>query len=120
MEGRPEILALGQDRAPAQSGLKTFQTQFFEQPPIITHRTTPFMVVIIQKFRRGAAPAAPRLTVRTNDSFAHELLRTMQADEVAFRVFEEPNETVLADGEFGFHHRAAGLGNALKHTIKVS
>ena len=58
MEGRAEVLALGEDGAPAQSGLKTLQTQFLEQAMIITDRETPFGVVIAEELRCGTAPAA--------------------------------------------------------------
>ena len=58
MEGRAEVLALGEDGAPAQSGLKTLQTQFLKQAMIITDRETPFGIVIVEKLRCGTAPAA--------------------------------------------------------------
>src|SRR5712671_979935 len=51
MEGGTEILALGEDRAPAQSGLKTLQVQFLEQAPIVIDRKAPFGVVIGEKLR---------------------------------------------------------------------
>jgi hypothetical protein len=54
MEGGTEILTLRKNRAPAQSGLKTLQTQFLEQAPIVSDREPPFGIVIIEKFRRGA------------------------------------------------------------------
>ncbi len=58
MEGGAEVLALGQNGAPAQSGLKTLQTQFLEQAMIITDREPPFGIVIAEKLRCSTAPAA--------------------------------------------------------------
>jgi hypothetical protein len=58
MERCAEVLALGEDGAPAQSGLKTLQTQFLEQATIITDRETPFGIVIAEKLRCGATPPA--------------------------------------------------------------
>nr|WP_216372868.1 hypothetical protein [Streptomyces sp. 6-11-2] len=33
--GGPEVLPLGQDRAPAESGLEDFQAQLLEQVPLV-------------------------------------------------------------------------------------
>jgi hypothetical protein len=71
MEGRAEVLALGKNRAPAQSRLKTLQTQFLEQAKIVTDWKAPFGIVIVEKFRRGAAPAASCFAVWTQDRSAH-------------------------------------------------
>ena len=53
-----EVLALGEDGAPAQSRLKTLKAQLLEQAMVITDRETPFGIVIIEKLRCGIAPAA--------------------------------------------------------------
>src|SRR5690606_31434445 len=42
MEGRTKVLALDQNGAPAQSGLKAFETQLLEQPIIVADRKAPF------------------------------------------------------------------------------
>ena len=42
----PEILALAENREPRQSGLKTLQTDLFEQPGVVDNRASPFGVVI--------------------------------------------------------------------------
>ena len=39
-------LALAKNRIPAQSGLRAFQNQKFEQHPVVVYRHTPFGVVI--------------------------------------------------------------------------
>jgi hypothetical protein len=57
-EGRAEVRALREDGAPAQTRLKTFEAQLFEQPPVVAHRKSPFAIVVIEEFRRTAAPAA--------------------------------------------------------------
>src|SRR6266496_1267596 len=71
VEGGAEILALGEDGAPTQSGLKTFETQFLEQAIIIADRKTPFSVVIGQKLRGRSAPAATSFAVGTDNRRAH-------------------------------------------------
>src|SRR5262245_1424965 len=58
MERCAEVLALCEDGAPAQSGLKTLQAQFLEQSLIITDREAPLGIVIAEKLRCGAGPAA--------------------------------------------------------------
>jgi hypothetical protein len=65
MERGAEVLALGQDGAPAQSGLKTLQTQFLEQAMIIADREAPFGIVIVEKLRCGAAPVAACFAIGT-------------------------------------------------------
>ena len=62
---RTEIVALGKDGAPAQSGLKAFQTKFLEQAMIVVDRETPFGVVIAEKLRCSARPTASCFAIRT-------------------------------------------------------
>src|SRR5690554_7478708 len=74
-EGGPEVLALGQNSAPAQTGLKAFQAQLLEQAPVVGYRETPLLVVIGEKqFRRIAAPTATKgvigAQVKCHDRFA--------------------------------------------------
>lgn len=52
-----EVLALAEDGAPAQSGLKTLQAQFLKQAMIITYWETPFGIVIDEKLRSSTTPA---------------------------------------------------------------
>src|SRR6185369_2412290 len=80
VEGCTEVLALGQNGAPAQSGLEAFQTQLLEQAMIVTDGETPFGVVIAEKLRRGGAPAAARLAIGTNDR-AHLSVRCIDVTE---------------------------------------
>jgi hypothetical protein len=68
---RAEVLALREDSAPAQSGLKSLQTQFLEQATIVTDREAPFGVVIGEKRRCAGAPAASWLAVRPRYRLAH-------------------------------------------------
>jgi len=68
-----KVFAFGEDGAPAQSGLKTFQTQFLEQAMIVTDRETPFRIVIGEKLRCGTAPLAARFAVGTFCCLAHIL-----------------------------------------------
>lgn len=53
-----EVLPLGEDGAPAQSGLKTLEAQFFKQALIIADWVSPFGVVIVEKLRRSTTPVA--------------------------------------------------------------
>ncbi len=58
MEGCSKVLPLGQNRAPAQSGLKPLQAQFLEQALIVIRWEPPFGVVIAEKLRGAATPTA--------------------------------------------------------------
>lgn len=71
MKRGSKVVALDQNGSPAQSGLKTFQTQFLEQAPIIINRKAPLGIVIAQKFWRGGTSVAAQFAVRTNCGFAH-------------------------------------------------
>jgi hypothetical protein len=71
MKRRAEVLALGQDRAPAQAGLKAFQTQLLEQALVVADREAPFGVVVVEKLRCRRAPAATRLAIGADDGCAH-------------------------------------------------
>jgi hypothetical protein len=55
-EGAPVVLALVQDRRPAQSGLRPFQRDELEQHAIVVHRHAPFLVVV-RDVELGARPA---------------------------------------------------------------
>ena len=57
-EGGAEVLALPQDRQPAQTGLEAFEADLLEQPPIIHHGTAPLLVVVGDVHRVVAAPQA--------------------------------------------------------------
>jgi hypothetical protein len=64
---RTEVVALGKKGAPAQSGLKTLQTEFLQQAMIIGDGKTPFGVVMAKKLRCGATPAAACFAIRAHD-----------------------------------------------------
>jgi hypothetical protein len=56
---RAEIIALREDRAPAQARLKALETQFLEQAPIVFEREAPLGIVKGQMiWRRKAAAEA--------------------------------------------------------------
>lgn len=75
MEGAAEVVALGEDGAPAQAGLEALQAQLFEQAPVVIYRKTPFGVVVGEELGRGAAPAAARLAVGAGNRLAHRRSR---------------------------------------------
>jgi len=66
-----EVFALGQDGAPAEAGLETFQAQLLEQAEIVVDRKAPFGVVVMHEIRGGGGPAAARLAVGAGDGVAH-------------------------------------------------
>src|SRR5215472_9376513 len=70
-EGGAEVLPLDQDGAPAQPGLEALQAQLLEQAAIVADREAPLGVVIGQELRRGAAPGAARLAVRSGHRRCH-------------------------------------------------
>src|SRR5207247_1145678 len=53
-----KVLALAQDGQPAQASLKPFQTQFFEQAPVVGDSSAPLVIVIVPVERVGGAPPA--------------------------------------------------------------
>ena len=57
-ERAPEILALAENREPAQSGLEPLEAHLLEETPIVGHRLPPFAIVILDVERIGAAPPA--------------------------------------------------------------
>src|SRR5439155_20893942 len=58
VKGGTKVLALAQDRQPAQASLKPFQTQFFEQAPVVGDSSAPLVIVIVPVERVGGAPPA--------------------------------------------------------------
>src|SRR5690606_22748812 len=58
VEGGAEVLALGEDRAPAEARLKSLEAELLEQATVVAHGVAPFVVVIGDVLRRGAAPPA--------------------------------------------------------------
>ena len=60
-KNRSKILPLGQDRAPAQAGLKTFQAEFFEKAVVIIDGKAALVVVAKYQVWSGGTPAAARL-----------------------------------------------------------
>ena len=58
-ESFSEVLSLSEDGEPGKSGLKTFQTDFFKEAPIVGNRVAPLGIVVVSVvFRLGAPPAA--------------------------------------------------------------
>src|SRR5262245_52107944 len=71
-EGRAEVLALDEDGAPAQPGLKSFEAEFLKKPAIIGHGKSPLRIVVGQELGHVAAPAAAWFSVGTGNGRAHE------------------------------------------------
>jgi len=54
----PECFSFPQDREPTEARLKSFETDFFEQPVVVNDRTPPFLVVVAKIERIAAGPPA--------------------------------------------------------------
>src|SRR5690606_17547776 len=72
VEGGAEVLALGEDRAPAEARLKSLEAELLEQATVVAHGVAPFVVVIGDVLRRGAAPPAALQAVGTRDRRGHD------------------------------------------------
>jgi hypothetical protein len=64
-----EVLPLGQDRAPAQTGLEALQAELLEQPAVVVDGKPPLGVVVAEELGRGAGPTAARPSVRGDEGF---------------------------------------------------
>ena len=53
-----ERVAFSENRSPAQTGLKTFETNLLEQPTIVGNRESPFAIVVSDIDRIFASPVA--------------------------------------------------------------
>src|SRR5690606_16585766 len=71
VEGGAEVVALGQDRAPAQPRLERFQAQLLEQAPVVADREAPLPVVVGEELRRRRAPAAAGPTIGSGNRCTH-------------------------------------------------
>jgi hypothetical protein len=70
----PEGVALSQDREPAQSSLKSFEADLFEQAAVVGDWAPPFLVVIAEIERIAPCPPAARKTVgMTNETVGRHL-----------------------------------------------
>lgn len=58
VERPPEVLALAQDRQPREAGLEAFETELFEEAPVVVDRKAPLGVVVGLVLGRGGAPEA--------------------------------------------------------------
>jgi hypothetical protein len=66
----PKVIALTQDREPAEARLKPLEAYFFEKPVVVVNGPPPFQVVVFPVVRRIPAPPASRGTVLTaNETF---------------------------------------------------
>ena len=63
-EGAAEVLALAEDRDPAQARLKTFEADLLEQPPVVGDRPAPLVVVVVDVERIGARPRTSAFACR--------------------------------------------------------
>jgi len=66
-ERAPEVLALPQDRQPAQTGLEAFETDLLEKAPVIGDRLPPLAIVILDVERIAPAPPAAHGCLRLHD-----------------------------------------------------
>src|SRR6185503_12461286 len=57
-ERAPEVLALPEDRQPAQTGLEAFEADLLEQTAVVFDRLPPLAIVILDVERIGPAPPA--------------------------------------------------------------
>jgi len=46
-ETRAEVFALVENREPAEPGLKPFEAEFLEDPPIVPRGHTPFVIMVV-------------------------------------------------------------------------
>src|SRR5690606_6680418 len=67
VKGAAEVLALGEDRPPAQPGLEPFEAELLEEPSIVHHGKSPFGVVVVEELGGGCAPAAARLPIGSEE-----------------------------------------------------
>ena len=58
LEGAAEVVALAEDRDPAQARLKAFEADLLEQPPVVGDRPAPFVIVVVDVELIGAGPRA--------------------------------------------------------------
>ena len=73
-----EVIALREDRSPAQAGLEAFEAQLLEQPLVVVHREAPVRVVVCHVLRRGRTPVAALLAVGAGESLHASGLKTMK------------------------------------------
>src|SRR5262245_19879538 len=77
----PERVALAKNRQPAQSRLKSFETDLLEQPVVSGDRASPFVVVVADIQRIGARPPAACHTIGiTNETLLWHRVRRSAFD----------------------------------------
>ena len=59
IKSRPEGSTLSQNSEPTQSSLKSFQTDFLVQPLVISNRSTPLGIVVLDVLFVLSAPPTP-------------------------------------------------------------
>jgi hypothetical protein len=57
-ERAAEVLALPEDRQPAQAGLESFEADLLEETSVIFDRLAPLAIVVVDVERIGSAPPA--------------------------------------------------------------
>lgn len=65
-KGAAEVVALGEDRPPAQPGQERFEAELLEQLVIVTDGPTPLVIVIVDEPSCAPCPPAAFDTVRAN------------------------------------------------------
>src|SRR5690606_35827373 len=58
LEGPAEVLALPEDRQPAQAGLEALEAELFEQPVVVGDGSSPFLVMVARVDFLALAPGA--------------------------------------------------------------
>src|SRR5688500_5054290 len=131
-EGAAEVVALAEDREPAETGLKSFQANFCEQPAIVRHRTTPFLIVIAEVKVVGPRPRTPLHFLRAAGGC--DRLASASSAALVFlnsaRVFTSTSgnrgssdwmaSTTMAETTMRVNHlRSAGTTNHGAHSVPV-
>ena len=66
-ECAPEVLALPEDRQPAQTGLEAFEADLLEQTSVVFDRLSPLAIVILDVERIAPTPPAAHGCLRLHD-----------------------------------------------------
>ena len=87
LEGTSEVLALLQDREPAEARLKTLEADLLEQARVVGDREAPLRIVIADLQRIGPAPSAALSAVVTRE------------EPQTWRVHPDRSRVVLTTGQ---------------------
>jgi hypothetical protein len=82
-KGGPEVCALGQDRAPAETGLETFQAQLLEKSALVGDGVAPLCVVVVKEIGSRPRPSASRRTAGADKGRGHVRRATLDGEPEA-------------------------------------